>query len=86
MCCTITTPDDHELDTANDLVKWLQDYIGHSPELIIHPLYRKNYTYDPNHCLCPFDLEGTFLANEIPFEATQDGDYCITAPDQRRST
>jgi hypothetical protein len=85
MCCTITTPDDHELDTAGALVAWLTRHLGRHPQLVIHPAYRKGYAYDAKACLCPLDLEGTFLTNSIPFEATPNGDYRILAPAQKKS-
>ncbi len=85
MCCIVTTPDNNELETAGTLVAWLTRHLGRRPQLVIHPAYQTSYTYDARTCLCPLDLEGTFLTNAIVFEATSDGDYRILTPDQQRT-
>jgi len=75
MCQTIITPDNLELDTAQELTGWLTVYLGRAPRMIIHPAYQKQYRYDPDHCLCPFEIGKTFTANGLTYRETHTGDF-----------
>lgn len=75
MCQIVITLDNKELDTAHALIDHLTDRLGRTPTLILHPACQNGY--NPDQCLCPFELEQTFKANSIPYTITPEGDFQI---------